>query len=352
MPICPQCSLGLPPTLTKCPDCGRRVVEIATVVDLGEPEIDFISTEEEVDHWSASGPVQEPVLAIEVLPPEDDPIPVIREPASVIEDPEVEHEPEPVEEHDLKEEIEGADEDSSEFDEEPEPAEEEEEPEEDEFGAEEEPADAGTGEPGEPVSVVEEATSDDAGADQPEEAEDDLDQFLAGDKRFTRVVHEPTEAVPPSPQTMDRQKPVRWAHRAYRGDIDVISQRTSRGMTLAVFGDGLLLIDGGRAPAISSLVPALGGRRRKAFSNAGSSAEAAARINGSRHLPKSEIHSVRIAKGRTWARELTVRTTEGEELHYRFSSKRHGLAVSLLSPVFGPKLRDATKEEKAPKRAG
>jgi hypothetical protein len=153
-----------------------------------------------------------------------------------------------------------------------------------------------------------------------------------------------------------RSKPVRWTHRAYRGDIDVISARSSRGVTLAVFGDGLLLVDSAsRAPgAIAGLVPALSGRRstRKAFSSAGSSAEAATRLEGSRHLGMAQIQSVSIAKGHTWARELTVRATDGEELHYRFASKRYGQVVALLAPVLGRKLQDTTKAKKAPRRAG
>ena len=321
MPICPQCSLGLPATLATCPDCGRHVVEVARAEDVAEPEsspdapagpadlFEEIQASDALDEPREENVIQD--VSIDVAVEQDEISLEAEEPLAAIED----LEPEIVDEvADLEEEDE----------------------------------ETATAEP----SLVEPSLEE----EEDGELDDSLEQFLAGAKHFAKIVEEPIQAAPPRDPSEPRPKPVRWTHRAYRGDIDVINAQSSRGATLAVFGDGLLIIGSAiRAPgAMAGLVPALSGRRstRRTFSSAGSSAEAAARLEESRHLAVAKIQSVTVAKGRTWARELTVRTTDGEELRYRFASKRYGQAVALLSPVLGPKLRDTTKAKKTSRRAG
>jgi hypothetical protein len=177
----------------------------------------------------------------------------------------------------------------------------------------------------------------------------DDDHFVGTAKGFARIKSHPGLEVPlhGDPGT---GKTVRWAHRAYRGEVEVHATTGGASCTLVVFGDGFVLIG-----VAGGLVPALTGRgarkQLKILSLAGSSAQAHAAIPGSKRLAAADIESVHIEKGRTLQRELKIRTASGEQFGYRFPSKRHRQVISLLAPVLGGKLRDGLKPGKTAPRS-
>jgi hypothetical protein len=142
---------------------------------------------------------------------------------------------------------------------------------------------------------------------------------------------------------------VRWAHRVYKGEIDLMKPKApSVVTTLVVFGDGILLVDstnasGRIALATGGIAPVLpdraARRRRRLLRPAGSSEEAAARLPEAKRIPADQIKSVHIDRCGWSTRELTIRSADDEVLRYRFASKRQRRVVELLQPVLKSRLK-------------
>lgn len=357
MPICSICNIGLPPEFTECPECGRDVVQV--IVDDLEIE-DVVGDEWPADPEPDEAPEPQVEGPPEEIEPYETPIAIELSTSS----PEAE-EPEAVEE-------------IEEFEQpvEPEESAEPEEPEEPEAELEEAETLIVEDEPAlEPEAVRDEPLAEEQPEqpEQPDESEgseeprrqedadvDDLeDEFLTSGRGFRsieRMVEQPAVRDVP----IVRGRPVRWAHRAYRGEFDVVSAKGSRTVTtLVVFGDGLLLVPGGAhaagllAEASGGIVPPLTGnsssrKRFKLLSHAASSAEGEARMTGARRLAASEIQSVVIESGHGWGRALTIRSVGENVYSYRFPSRRHARVVGLLRPILGGKLREVAPREKGP----
>lgn len=356
MAICPECRLGIPPFFEACPDCGQAAVELARD-EAAEDEAVAVSNSPVLVDLDEQDPELAPyTLSAAADAQTADDLPLIGEPSGL---------------DDLDDEPPS---DAAEIEDEtgPDSAEaQQEEPEVDHLIG---PMQDEDEELPEVVEVRDEAEDPGLEADEdfsePEEQHDDNLLWIEDEDDVVTTPGELAQdadvATPITGAQLAKlealiqqsaregtrwKQTVRWAQRAYRGDVDVGST-TSSGVvtTVAVFGDGLLLIDSRsvaselKAGAAGGLISAAGGsrarKRRKIFSLAGSSAQAASRLKGSRRLTLPEIEVVHIEKGHGWARNLTISTTSGEQLQYRYPANRHRHLVALLTPVLGDKLRD------------
>ncbi|MGH2758655.1 MAG: hypothetical protein ACRDKJ_03720 [Actinomycetota bacterium] len=381
MPICPHCNLGIPPAFVVCPDCGRRLVEVATEVletqvdvveiqALSEMVVDELPDESDLDpsprilfepeeHGADS--VAEGVHEVEekaILAVDEDGEPVFDDEGPVLE-PEPEPEPEPTERPVKRRRARRkrttsarrrrmpkrrpapvAPEPTPEPDPEPAP-----------WQVEHQVPSANP-----PLGTEEEPEA--SGHSVEAEEDTDEDQFVGTTKGFARI--QPSDLQPSVYRgpTARAYKRVRWADRAYRGEVEMSSAGSRAAATLVVFGDGLLLIASGGSTGLLGAARGVLSRqssarkRQKMLSLAGSSAEGQTRVPGSRRLAPSEIESVSINKATVLQRELTIRTSTEEALRYRFPAKRYRQLVRLLAPVLGGKLFDSLNLDKASSRTG
>ncbi len=389
MPICQHCNLGLPPTFVVCPDCGRKLVRSRAHVALDE-QIDVIEIrplselliddlpEEARDDTPLAGVFEvgseaspiDPGPHVENIEEDGEPdsAEVVVEKAEISVEPEPEPELEPVKEsrprrarakRSRTRSSSGPRKTKA-------PAETEVQPDPTRAKATKAPrrkkrlrratrtrelAPASEG----PLVEHDDQLVDEGRVEvssEQNDPEEDLfeDQFVGTSKGFSSMNRD-AEARPSSPTTALATRPVRWAHRAYRGEIEV-SATGSGTATLAVFGDGLLLIgssgsSGGLPGSVRGLLSGSSSRKRQKLLNlAGSSVAGQSSVPGSRRLEPSEIESVRLDKASAWQRELTIRTTSDETIRYRFPSKNHRRLADLLAPVLGGKLLDSLMQAK------